>query len=60
MRAENMRTVFNVALYLLQIDQDLAYFTTDMVEAIGDRRRAFVASMKQCCCMMLLKTFRSC
>jgi len=43
MHAENMRTVFNVALYLLQIDQDLAYFTTDMVEAIGDRRRAFVA-----------------
>ena len=43
MRAENIRTVFNVALYLLQIDQDLAYFTTDMVGAIGDRRRAFVA-----------------
>jgi hypothetical protein len=35
--------VFNVALYLLQLDQDLAYFTTDMVCAIGDRRRAFVA-----------------
>ena len=32
-----------MALYLLQIDQDLAYFTTDMVDAIGDRRRAFVA-----------------
>jgi hypothetical protein len=43
MRAENIRTVFNVALYLLQIDQDLAYFTADMVAAIGDRRRAFVA-----------------
>jgi len=43
MRAEKMRTVFNVALYLLQLDQDLAYFTTDMVCAIGDRRRAFVA-----------------
>lgn len=41
--AGNIRTVFNVALYLLHIDQDLAYFTTDMVEAIGDRRRAFVA-----------------
>ncbi len=41
--AGNIRTVFNVALYLLQIDQDLAYFTTDMVGAIGDRRRAFVA-----------------
>lgn len=41
--AKNILTVFNVALYLLQIDQDLAYFTSDMVEAIGDRRRAFVA-----------------
>ena len=41
--ALNIRTVFNVALYLLQIDQDLAYFTTDMVGAIGERRRAFVA-----------------
>jgi len=46
MHAENIRTVFNVALYLLQIDQDLAYFTSDMVEAIGDRRRAFVAKHK--------------
>jgi hypothetical protein len=43
MRSENIRTVFNVALYLLQMDQDLASFTTDMVVAIGDRRRAFVA-----------------
>ena len=31
MRADSIRTVFNVALYLLQIDQDHAYFTTDMV-----------------------------
>jgi hypothetical protein len=43
MRALNIQTVFNVALYLLQLDQDLAYFTTDMVQAVGDRRRAFVA-----------------
>src|SRR5258706_4285650 len=43
MRAQNIQTVFNVALYLLQLDQDLAYFTTDMVQAVGDRRRAFVA-----------------
>jgi hypothetical protein len=41
--AENVQTVFNVALYLLQLDQDLAYFTTDIVQAVGDRRRAFVA-----------------
>jgi hypothetical protein len=43
MNAHNIQTIFNVALYLLQLDQDLAYFTTDMVCAIGDRRRAFVA-----------------
>jgi hypothetical protein len=43
MRAQNIQVVFNVALYLMQLDQDLAYFTTDMVQAVGDRRRAFVA-----------------
>jgi hypothetical protein len=43
MGARNVQTVFNVALYLLQLDQDLAYFTGDMVQAVGDRRRAFVA-----------------
>src|SRR5712664_240174 len=43
MNANNIQTIFNVALYLLQLDQDLAYFTSDTVCAIGDRRRAFVA-----------------
>src|SRR5262245_46182371 len=38
MRAQNIQTVFNVALYLLQLDQDLAYFTSDVVQAVGDRR----------------------
>jgi hypothetical protein len=42
-KAQNIETIFNVALYLLLIDQDLAYFSNDMVCAIGDRRRAFVA-----------------
>jgi hypothetical protein len=41
--ATSIRTVFNVGLYLLLLDQDLAYFTRDLVLAIGDRRRAFVA-----------------
>lgn len=41
--APNIKTVFNVSLYLLLLDQDLAYFTKDLVFAIGDRRRAFVA-----------------
>jgi hypothetical protein len=37
------RAVFNVGLYLLLIDQDLADFTDDMVNAVGVRRRRFVA-----------------
>jgi hypothetical protein len=41
--ATNIKTVFNVGLYLLLLDQDLAYFTRDLVLAVGDRRRAFVA-----------------
>jgi hypothetical protein len=41
--AKNIKTVFNVGLYLLLIDQNIAYFTNDLVCAIGDRRRAFLA-----------------
>jgi hypothetical protein len=37
------QTVFNVGLYLLLLDEDLADFTDEMVTAIGDRRRRFVA-----------------
>ena len=43
LNAANIRTVFNVGLYVLLLDQDLALFTDDLVCAIGDRRRAFVA-----------------
>jgi hypothetical protein len=43
LNARSVTTVFNVSLYLLLLDQDLAYFTRDLVLAIGDRRRAFVA-----------------
>jgi len=35
--------VFNVALYLLLLDQDMADFTDDMVNAVGVRRRRFIA-----------------
>jgi hypothetical protein len=42
-RSESIRTVFNVSLYLLLLDQDLADFTDDLVNAIGDRRRRFIA-----------------
>jgi hypothetical protein len=43
LNARNTQTVFNVGLYLLLLDQDLADFTDDMVGAIGDRRRRFVS-----------------
>jgi len=43
MGAKSIQTIYNVALYLVQMDQDLAYFSNDMVCAIGERRRAFVA-----------------
>lgn len=42
MNARDTQTVFNVGLYLLLLDQDLADFSDDMVFAIGDRRRRFV------------------
>lgn len=40
---ENHRIVFNVALYLLLLDQDLADFTDYIVHSTGDRKRAFIA-----------------
>jgi hypothetical protein len=43
LKARSVTNIFNVSLYLLLLDQDLAYFTADLVLAIGDRRRAFVA-----------------
>lgn len=43
LNAANVKIVFNVGLYVLLLDQDLAFFTDDLVCAIGDRRRAFVA-----------------
>jgi hypothetical protein len=43
MNSGNIKIVFNVGMYLLLLDQDLAYFTDDLVSAIGDRRRAFIA-----------------
>lgn len=46
MGAATIQTVFNVALYLLQLDQDLAYFSNDMVLAIGDRA-AFAHRVKR-------------
>jgi hypothetical protein len=43
LKATATTTVFNVGMYLLLLDQDIAYFTDDLVCAIGDRRRAFLA-----------------
>ena len=41
--AHNTRVVCNVGLYGLLLDQDLAFFTDDLVGAIGDRKRIFFA-----------------
>jgi hypothetical protein len=43
LKAGSATTVFNVGMYLLLLDQDIAYFTDDLVCAIGDRRRTFLA-----------------
>jgi hypothetical protein len=43
LKSENVRRVFNVGLYVLLLDQDLADFTDDLVSSIGDRRRRFIA-----------------
>jgi hypothetical protein len=43
LRAGSTATVFNVGMYLLLLDQDIGYFTDDLVCAIGDRKRAFIA-----------------
>jgi hypothetical protein len=43
LRAGASQTVFNVGLYLLLLDQDLADFTDHIVNAVGVRRRRFVA-----------------
>jgi len=43
LRADSIKTVFNVGMYLLLLDEDIAHFTDDLVCAIGDRRRAFLA-----------------
>jgi hypothetical protein len=43
LNAANTTVVFNVGLYVLLLDQDLAFFTDDLVYAIGDHRRAFIA-----------------
>lgn len=37
------KTVFNVGMYVLLLDEDLAFFTDHLVFAIGDRERAFFA-----------------
>jgi len=42
LKAENHSTLFNVGLYLLLLDQDLADFTHNVIWATGDHKRAFV------------------
>ncbi|HET7698375.1 MAG TPA: hypothetical protein VFK57_21855 [Vicinamibacterales bacterium] len=43
LKSESVKTVFNVGMFVLLLDQDLAYFTDDLITAIGDRKRAFIA-----------------
>jgi hypothetical protein len=43
LKSENVKTVFNVGMFVLLLDQDLAHFSDDLITAIGNRRRAFVA-----------------
>ncbi len=43
LKADNIKIVVNVGLYLLLLDQDVADFTNDLINAIGDRRRRFIA-----------------
>ena len=43
LNAKSIQAVFNVALYLLLMDDDLAYFTDDLGYAIGESRRRFLA-----------------
>jgi hypothetical protein len=43
LNAQDTKTILNVGMYLLMLDQDLAYFTDDLVCAIGERRRTFCA-----------------
>ena len=46
LNAASIRTVFNVGLFIVLLDDDIAYFAEDMVTAIGDRRRRFVAKQE--------------
>ena len=46
LNADSHRALFNVALYLLLLDQDLSDFTDDLVCSMGERRRVFVAKQE--------------
>lgn len=43
LNSKSVRIVFNVGMYVLMLDQDLADFADYLVHATGDRRRAFIA-----------------
>jgi hypothetical protein len=42
-KSEKVRWVYNLVLYMLLADQDLADFTESIIYATGDRKRAFFA-----------------
>src|SRR3954469_3441168 len=41
--ASNIRRIYNVGLYLLLLDQDIADFTDEIIYANGEHRRRFIA-----------------
>jgi len=43
LKADSHRVVYNVALYLLLLDQDLSDFTDDLINSIGEHRRKYLA-----------------
>jgi len=46
LKADGHKALFNVALYLVLLDQDLADFSDDLVCSVGERRRVFVAKQE--------------
>jgi hypothetical protein len=46
LNAANVKTVFNAGMYIVLLDDDIAYFTEDLISAAGGRRRAFLAKQE--------------
>jgi hypothetical protein len=60
LNAKNIKTVFNVSLYILLLDQDLAYFTGDLVLQLVIAGALSLRSTKHSCYMKPPKMSHSC